>query len=406
MVKTRYRVLGFGLLVAAATTACRNERAAPDDADAVSSTARVLNSAPRWRAGESWTVSPSPLLVIGGTESDSSAPLFAVSGAVRLTDGRIVVADRGAGELRIYDSRGRHLLTSGAKGSGPSEFRDVAALARIRGDTLLVWDRGAARLSVFDSTGRFIDAHRAAGVNALPWFAGAFMDGSYAASTGASPAQMMAQAGSIRQDTMVVLHLGRRGEVLDTIGRFPGPEMFVYASGGSRMVERVIFGESSSIAVGADRFVAGTNTRYELTAYTPAGNPVHTIVKRETRRSVSPGAVDAYRKSLLSRNLTNVPAEVRASAARRVAAIPHRPTLPSFGDICMDSRGYLWVSQVHVPGQAGTWDVFDSAGIWLGSLGVPANLRIHEIGEDYLLGVATDELGVERVEMYRLHRRG
>lgn len=31
--------------------------------------------------------------------------------------------------------------------------------------------------------------------------------------------------------------------------------------------------------------------------------------------------------------------------------------------------------------------------------------RIHEIGTDYILGVATDELGVEYVRMFRLDRR-
>ena len=39
------------------------------------------------------------------------------------------------------------------------------------------------------------------------------------------------------------------------------------------------------------------------------------------------------------------------------------------------------------------------------SSGLPGDLTIHEIGPDYLLGVATDELGVERVEMYSLQRK-
>jgi hypothetical protein len=405
MMKSSGLLRGLAVLIACAATACGDARSAEGDDSNAPGKGRVVNTAPKWRGGEAWALSARPVLVVGGSESDSVAALYGVAGAVRLSDGRIVVADRGASGLRIYDSRGEHLLTSGGKGSGPGEFDGVDALAKIRGDTLLVWDRKSARVSVFDATGKFVDSRRPTGLNALPWFAGAFRDGSFAVSTGVSPSQMMAQSGSTRQDTMVILHVGRQGEVLDTIGRFAGPETFVDMSGGNLTVERVIFGESSSLAVGADRFIAGTNTNYQLTAYTPAGESALTIVKQERRRPASKADVDAYRQYLLSRNLGNVPAEVRASASRRVAAIPHRESLPSFGDIRVDNQGYLWVAQFGVPGQAGKWDIFDPSGVWLGTLEVPGDLTIQEIGPDYVLGVATDELGVERVEMYSLQRK-
>jgi hypothetical protein len=405
MIESSGLLRGLAVLIACVATACNDARSAGGDDPNERGRGRVVNTAPRWPDGQGWALSARPVLVVGGSEPDSANVLYGVAGAVRLADGRIVIADRGASGLRIYDPRGEHLLTSGGKGDGPGEFDGVDALAKIRGDTLLVWDRKSARVSTFDATGRFVDSRRPAGLNALPWFAGAFRDGSFAVSTGVSPSQMMAQAGATRQDTMVILHVGRDGEVLDTIGRFAGPETFVDMSGGSLTIERVIFGESSSLAVGADRFFAGTNTNYELTAYTPAGDPALTIVKQERRRPASKADVNAYRQYLLSRNLGNVPAEVRAGASRRVAAIPHRESLPSFGDIRVDTQGYLWVARFAVPGQAGKWDIFDPAGVWLGTLEVPGNLTIHEIGPDYLLAVATDDLGVERVEMYSLQRK-
>jgi hypothetical protein len=404
MMRSTRLVYVFAVLSVTAATACDDARSGERSAEKESGRGRVENGAPRWREGEGWTVSTRPLVVIGGNESDSASALYGVAGVVRLEDGRIVVADRGASGIRVYDPAGRQQLTSGGKGDGPGEFRGVDALARVRGDTLLVWDRNAARLSVFDRAGRFVTSHRPAGLNALPWFAGAFQDGSFAVSTGVTPSQMMGQSGSTRQDTMVILHVGRDGSLLDTIGRFAGPETFVDVSGGSLTVERVIFGEGTSLAVGADRLFAGLNTRYEVTAYTPDGEPALTVVKRERRRDASQADVDAYREFLLARNLGNVPAEVRAGAARRVAAIPHRPTLPSFGEIRVDRLGYLWVAHFGVPGRAGAWDVFEPSGRFLGPVEVPGTLEIHEIGADYLLGVSTDELGVERVEMYGLRR--
>jgi hypothetical protein len=404
MMKPVYSFAASAVLIAAALTGCRAEGGAEEPGARAQSDGRVVNTAPSWRAGEAWTIAATPSIVIGGSDADSSADLHSVAGAVRLSDGRIVIADRGAHGLRVYDPQGRHLLTAGGRGDGPGEFRGVDGLARIRGDTLLVWDRNSSRLSVFDPAGRFVGSHRPDGLNALPWFAGAFQDGSYVVSTGVSPAQMMAQSGSTRQDTLVMLRVGREGEILDTIGRFAGPEMFADVSGGSMTVERVIFGEGSSLAVGADRLFAGLNTRYEVSAYTPAGERAMTIVKTETRRSASPGDVEEYRQFLANRDLGNVPPEVRASAARRVAAIPHRSPLPSFGEIRVDQLGYVWVAQFRLPGQPAEWDIFDASGVWAGSLRVPDGLEIHEIGADYLLGVATDELGVERVDLYPLQR--
>ncbi len=51
------------------------------------------------------------------------------------------------------------------------------------------------------------------------------------------------------------------------------------------------------------------------------------------------------------------------------------------------------------------WSVFDSAGVSLGTIAIPTNLEVFEIGEDYLLGVWTDDLDIEYVRMYDLVAR-
>lgn len=48
------------------------------------------------------------------------------------------------------------------------------------------------------------------------------------------------------------------------------------------------------------------------------------------------------------------------------------------------------------------WDVFAADGFYLGRVDVPASFRIEEVGRGQALGVATDELGVERVQLYGL----
>src|SRR5688572_2835117 len=60
--------------------------------------------APAWTSATAWTVADTPSVSIGGNESDSTALFSRVQNAVRLGDGRIVVANGGTRELRFYDA--------------------------------------------------------------------------------------------------------------------------------------------------------------------------------------------------------------------------------------------------------------------------------------------------------------
>ena len=48
--------------------------------------------------------------------------------------------------------------------------------------------------------------------------------------------------------------------------------------------------------------------------------------------------------------------------------------------------------------------VFDPDGRVLGFLETPAGLAIFEIGDDYILGLARDDLGVQSVQVWPLER--
>jgi len=50
------------------------------------------------------------------------------------------------------------------------------------------------------------------------------------------------------------------------------------------------------------------------------------------------------------------------------------------------------------------WTVFDPEGHVLGFVEMPEELQIYEIGEDYILGRAEDELGVESIQLWLLER--
>ena len=99
--------------------------------------------------------------------------------------------------------------------------------------------------------------------------------------------------------------------------------------------------------------------------------------------------------------------------------MPRRRQYPAVEGLVVDSEGYLWVREWSdsESGIADQWSVFDSAGRWLGVLRLPPDPAAPDrvlcggrfkppcwIGRDYFLMVRRDQLGVERIEGYRLDR--
>ena len=99
----------------------------------------------------------------------------------------------------------------------------------------------------------------------------------------------------------------------------------------------------------------------------------------------------------------------REREIRSALQAPHADTIPAFSELIIDRTGRLWVREANPAdavsvGQTTTypvgpshWSVFDPRGRWLGDVTMPARFWPKEIGEDYVLGVARDELDVPTV---------
>jgi hypothetical protein len=102
-----------------------------------------------------WQVDSAPLVVIGREEGEAPYELGVANSAVRLADGRIVVANSGTSELRFFDSTGRALESRGREGDGPGEYRGIMAVYPRSGDSLVVYANGQQRFSVLDDSGTY-----------------------------------------------------------------------------------------------------------------------------------------------------------------------------------------------------------------------------------------------------------
>lgn len=107
-----------------------------------------------------WELSETPVASIGVVEGDPMYQLFRANSAVRLDDGRIVVANTGTGELRFFDPAGRFLFKAGRRGGGPGEFRLLWRVYRHGSDSLLAYDQAGGRITVFDANGDFVRTTR------------------------------------------------------------------------------------------------------------------------------------------------------------------------------------------------------------------------------------------------------
>ncbi len=361
-----------------------------------------------WSDAQSWRLSPEPIVDIGVLEGAPEYQLFRVGGALRLDDGRIVVANGGTGELRFYDEAGSYVSASGRKGEGPGEFEDIGWLRRYRGDSLIAYDFRQARTSVLDTDGNFGrlfrfespgDLGRVRGI-------GPFTDGSIFAST--SPILSNDFCDQATRIDVLYLVYSPTGEFVDSVGRFPGPERYVQTqrSGGgmSVMVTSIPFGKSPVYALHDQDYYYGPTETYEIWRFASDGT-----LRGIIRRPLDPVPVtDADLEAAIEERLQNYPDEAARRGARQTFASMTIPeTMPAYDDLAVDVEGNLWVNE-YEPLSDGPqhWTVFNAEGRMLGVVALPRRFRVTEIGEDYVLGISTDDLDVQHVRLYELIKPG
>jgi hypothetical protein len=117
---------------------------------------RVVTNAIPDTSAPTFRLAAEPRASIGVVEG---APEYTLSGAWGkvLSDGTIVLFDRGSIQLRFYDRSGKFLRSAGREGDGPGEFRRGTSLVGVLpGDSLVLEDVFAKRrVSIFTPSGDY-----------------------------------------------------------------------------------------------------------------------------------------------------------------------------------------------------------------------------------------------------------
>ena len=348
-----------------------------------------------------WRFGAQPSLSIGSVDSGEADELFEVADATRLADGRIVIANSGSRELRVFNADGSHAGTWGRRGEGPGEFTyGPSAVALWPGDSIAASNRGGREVSLFD-----LDGNHGRDVTL---------------NTSLSNVVALMPAGKIVASS-VMLEPETRGSpnlvgyitewaILDadggqhaSLGEFLVNEYWTRGPDGSIQTPHP-FGRQTSSAAWGELVAIGVQDSYEIKAFAADGSPVRIVRRGDDREDPTQEDLDAF----FDRLGGNLPEAARARRRSMLKDMPLVDSYPAFEEILSDRLGYLWVREYRMFGMFGegaaVWTVFDPEGRVQGLVETPAGLEVFEIGEDYVLGSAEDELGVEYVRVWGLDR--
>ncbi|UCC24858.1 MAG: hypothetical protein JSU98_14165 [Gemmatimonadales bacterium] len=350
-----------------------------------------------------WAIGSDPIFAVGDLTGDRAYEFTSVTGAARLTSGRVAVMDGPVSELRIYGPDGSHEVTLGRKGSGPEEFGSPVLAGRLPGDTLVVFDRDRRWVALVHpeggfgrsfllgpEAGDFVQAQGLVGDQAM-----AFGGGMFFSSDEGFP------QGRVRPRSTYGT-VGLDGSPGMSLGDIPAAEMWAAAVEGGFRAWRLPFGKITVAAAGPRYFYLGLNESWEIAVYGLNGELSSLIRTDRPTPEVTAALRDAYLDEQESRADDEAErVEIRAT----FRDIPFAQLLPHYELLRVDALGYLWVRDPSLPGEtSSSFSVFDSEGLYVGRMSLPEHVHPLEIGTDYIVGRVTDEFDVETVRIYPLSR--
>lgn len=391
----------LSILTAALAAGCAMGDATPGVVVTDSAGVTITESAgPAWAEGRGWIVADAPLLSIGALDGDDAYVFHEAFTALRLSNGVIVVGDRGSRTLRLFDADGRHLRTVGRQGSGPGEFRSLSSVQRIAGDTLVVWDGGLRRVSTVDAAGEFVGEVSAALLGNSPiQMIRRLDDGRWLVSW--EPSLSGAGGFGVHRRTAVVGVAATDLSPADTIGTWPGLEFsVVQTAGGGMSIGPSPWGRALALAPRGAEIIVANSKRM---GYDVAGNDG--AIRASVRVPMDLRMTDAHRQELLAAAL----AQARDGDTEFARAWYGGDGVPqhraAFRGVLVDTGGNVWLGPAGSPAvDPRRWIVFDVGGRYLGVVVMPEGFTPSDVGDDWILGVTRDDLGVERVQLFALRR--
>jgi hypothetical protein len=357
-----------------------------------------------------WSIDPEPILRVGGDREEPGQQLYLVVGAIRLSDGRLVVANAGSVEILYYDRAGEFVRAVGGRGGGPGEFEWLDWIAKLSGDSIVAYDSSQRRVSWFNGEGELARSVTVRASSEVTWPSpvGVFDDGSLLVRQGFPPEEPF----GIHRLDFRLLRYDPATDSMTPLGRFAGGDAYNVRVGRGLAYYAVPFGRSTALGVADTLFYVAHSDRFEIRFCEPFGTLQRIVRRVQPVVSVTDEMAGRFREA----ELGLVPAGERRSRLESVQAeIPVPATVPAFGsayyvrqgpvvmDVTMDEAGNLWVLEYAWHRNEVThWSIFGGDGVAVAKLTLPAGFQPLYIGTEHIVLLTRDEVDVESVQVHRI----
>lgn len=388
------RAPGLALVILGPLLGCGSQAEPTGQSPATTDSAGVLirrSDRPVWSRRETPVVDAAPVFSVG-METDQ-IQFRGISSALRTSDGKIVVLDRGPLEIFVLGETGEFLARLGGKGDGPGEFRELWKVHLV-GDTIVAFDPRARRITWFALDGELLDMLSVEGDEHPLWryqLAGPLGSGWLLTGLIYLPGAC-ADLGPC-WDTLPTLRIGSDGGVEVPDG-FEAAGVTAFGNAGYPFSARTWSHATPTGVLFAD------GRRPEIRRYSASGDLRLIGRWAGTQRPAERSDLAAY--------LSAKVAEVRErgfpteQVEHRFDGLQLMPHMPAFRGMLVDRVGRTWL-EPYAPDHESAptdWTVLESDGTWLGTVRMPENTAVLDIGIDYVLGAWTDELDVQYLRLY------
>ena len=201
------------------------------------------------------------------------------------------------------------------------------------------------------------------------------------------------------------------GRVLWEEDGFQGKRTYSIASDGLTGIAPFPFDIDPSAAMGRDGLYVtfGENQGPQIRQYGTAG--LRRIIRLAEPLARAPSTEDVHSEVEFYYEPYEMPDSTREWISevrrRRHLGMPLPEIMPVFSRLLIDDAGWLWAELYRFDVLAPVrWLVFSPNGEGVGSVDMPPDLHLWQIGQDFVLGVWRDELRVEYVRRHALIGRG
>jgi hypothetical protein len=370
---------------------------------------------PLWKEGEGWEFSRR--LRIGVADGDSAYMFGNPSGAVILSDGRVVVGDALYHNLRFFSPEGSHLFTVGTEGTGPGEFGGTITLLLGPGDSVLAVDSYNRRANHIAPDGIWLGSF-----STVPSKGYGIWSWDDDRTTGVIASLLRPQRGDAAPSDPRFDLLVRRdfsGAFLDTLTRIPTTG-FRTGGRGAELAHFYRGGPAYDLCSGM--IVTGHSDEFRILWQRPDGT-----VERVVTLDRAPLALTGHDETTLLRRIDALAQESgwpQERAAQFKSRIRFESAYPAYRSFVCGPAGTLLVQRIRplrelseqelqslwptgIPPGSDEWDVFDRDGRYLGVALLPVTPHRQAFAQDtsgvwLMLGLERGELDVPYVEVWHI----